>query len=96
MHWNALSFIKKSLPARYNERRALEAKDKLALVEEIGEARKQWAEAQARLDWAVGKDHIDYTIYALEAAEKRYEMLLRLAKQKQWDNSPIRMEKESG
>jgi hypothetical protein len=96
MQWNAMSFIKKSLQARYNAKSALEAKDKCALIEEIGVARKQWAEAQARLDWAVGKDHIDYSIYALEAAEKRYEMLLRLAKQKQWDNSPIRMEKESG
>jgi hypothetical protein len=96
MQWNTMELIKKGLRVRYNDKNSLEAKDKRALIEEIGIARKQWADAQARLDWAVGKDHIDYSIYALEAAEKRYEMLLRLAKQKQWDNSPIRMEKESG
>ena len=56
----------------------------------------EWSEAQARLDWAIGKDHIDYSISALDTAEKRYEMLLRLAKQKHWDNTPVLPEKESG
>jgi hypothetical protein len=96
MQWNTIELMKKGLRARYHDKKSLEADDKRALIEEIGIARTQWAEAQARLDWAAGKDQIDYSIYALEAAEKRYEMLLRLAKQKQWDDSPIRMQKESG
>ncbi|MNP61461.1 hypothetical protein D3C76_1566500 [compost metagenome] len=32
------------------------------------------------------KDQIDYAIYALEAAEKRYVMLLRQAKLMQWED----------
>jgi hypothetical protein len=74
----------------------LEVLEKRSLVDEIAKARTEWSAAQERLDWAIGKDHIDYSIYALEAAEKRYEMLLRIAKQKHWDNLPIQQEKESG
>lgn len=33
-----------------------------------------------RLDYVADADQIDYAIYSLEAAEKRYEMLLRQAK----------------
>jgi sugar/nucleoside kinase (ribokinase family) len=80
-----MGFYKKWVGSRYNEIEVLDAKDNHALFEEVGIARKEWSEAQLRLDWAIGKDHIDYSIYALEAAEKRYEMLLRLAKQKKWE-----------
>ncbi|QGQ99223.1 DUF2508 family protein [Paenibacillus psychroresistens] len=76
--------------------RLLDVLDRRSLVEEIAIARIEWSAAQERLDWAIGKDHIDYSIFALEAAEKRYEMLLRIAKQKHWDNTPFQSEKESG
>jgi hypothetical protein len=78
-----------------NQVNAVDKNEKLALFQEITDARIQWSEAQARLEWAVGKDSIDYSIYALEAAEKRYEMLLRIAKQKVWDNQRMEVEKES-
>lgn len=55
-------------------------KDKQILLEEIRVAVVEWQHAQQRLDYMVEKDQIDYAIYALEAAEKRYEMLLRSAK----------------
>lgn len=56
-------------------------KEKQLLLEEIQTALLEWENAQRRLDYVVEKDQIDYTIYMIEAAEKRYEMLLRNAKQ---------------
>jgi|GEM_PF-1543842 hypothetical protein len=47
---------------------------------EIEEARKEWVNATRFFDVAVGEDQIDYAIYALITAEKRYEMLIRIAK----------------
>lgn len=54
--------------------------DKLKLIEEIRKAHTDWQTAQIQLNYVLDKDQIDYAIFALEAAEKRYEMLLRLAK----------------
>ncbi|ALS25644.1 YaaL family protein [Paenibacillus cisolokensis] len=51
------------------------------LLGEIEEAHRDWENANRHFEYAVGKDQIDYAIYAMEAAEKRYEMLLRQAKQ---------------
>jgi len=53
------------------------------LIAEIKRAHSEWQAANLKLDWVVEKDQIDYAIYSLEAAEKRYEMLLRQAKQLQ-------------
>ncbi|MFC4098866.1 DUF2508 family protein [Paenibacillus xanthanilyticus] len=52
----------------------------LALKEEIGMAKQDWDNALRHFEYALGKDQIDYAIFAIEAAEKRYEMLLRKAK----------------
>jgi hypothetical protein len=96
MHGKLFDFYKRWFDPDKRQANLVEAKDRRLLIEEISKARQEWSEAQARLDWAIGKDHIDYSIYALETAEKRYEMLLRIAKQKDWDCSPVLMEKESG
>ncbi|KIL38598.1 hypothetical protein SD70_25205 [Gordoniibacillus kamchatkensis] len=53
---------------------------KYELWQEIRKAHAEWRLAQDRLDYVVENDQIDYAIYALEAAEKRYEMLLKAAK----------------
>lgn len=70
-----------------NEQKAvdsLETEDpflqKQQLLEELKEAKKNWQIARMKLDYVSDQDQIDYAIYALEAAEKRYEMLLRHAK----------------
>ncbi|MGO4549065.1 DUF2508 family protein [Paenibacillus sp. 2TAB23] len=47
---------------------------------EIAEAHREWENANRFFEYAVGKDQIDYAIYSVITAEKRYEMLLRLAK----------------
>ncbi len=50
------------------------------LAEEIWNAHGIWLQAQRRFEFAVEHDEIDYAIYMLEAAEKRYDMLIRRAK----------------
>ncbi|MFF2484205.1 DUF2508 family protein [Paenibacillus sp. NPDC058071] len=47
---------------------------------EIEEARREWVNANRFFNMAEGKDQIDYAIYSVITAEKRYEMLLRVAK----------------
>lgn len=54
--------------------------DKQLLMLEVRDALQDWKNAHRNLDYAVERDEIDYAIFALEAAEKRYEMLLRKAK----------------
>ncbi|MGX4588042.1 DUF2508 family protein [Paenibacillus chitinolyticus] len=54
--------------------------DKQELLAEIRLAHSQWKTAQHHFEHALEKDEVDYAIYAVEAAEKRYEMLLRQAK----------------
>ncbi|WP_244209245.1 DUF2508 family protein [Paenibacillus ferrarius] len=55
-------------------------KDKQMLIQEIRDAHQTWVAAQAHFEFALDKDQIDYAIYAMEAAEKRFEMLIRQAK----------------
>ncbi|WP_238392635.1 DUF2508 family protein [Paenibacillus antri] len=50
------------------------------LLRELRIAHREWACAQHRLDHVLGDDEVDYAIFALETAEKRYGMLLKQAK----------------
>jgi hypothetical protein len=50
------------------------------LAGELRTAREEWIVATEQLNYVLDHDQIDYAIYALEAKEKRYEMLLRQAK----------------
>ncbi len=54
--------------------------ERVQLVEEIRRAHMEWEVAERRFHYAVEKEQIDYAIYALEAAEKRFEMLIKQAK----------------
>ncbi|CAM4394537.1 YaaL family protein [Paenibacillus alkaliterrae] len=51
------------------------------LRKEIIEAHQEWENANRYFNYAIGKDQVDYAIYTIISAEKRYEMLLRAAKQ---------------
>ena len=51
-----------------------------ALLQDIQTAHREWVCAHHRLDQALGFDEVDYAIFALETAEKRYSMLLKQAK----------------
>ncbi|NOU90406.1 DUF2508 family protein [Paenibacillus sp. LMG 31460] len=55
-------------------------RDKQMLIQEIRSAHATWVSAQAHFEFALDKDQIDYAIYAMEAAEKRFEMLIKQAK----------------
>ncbi|GGA15914.1 hypothetical protein GCM10008018_70760 [Paenibacillus marchantiophytorum] len=55
-------------------------KDKQLLIQEIRAAHQTWVAAQAHFEFALDKDQIDYAIFAMEAAEKRFEMLIKQAK----------------
>lgn len=59
-------------------------REMLGMHQEVRQAHAEWQVAHQKLNWAMEKDQIDYAIYALEAAEKRYIMLLRQAKQLDW------------
>ncbi|WP_256710591.1 DUF2508 family protein [Paenibacillus sp. FSL H8-0548] len=47
---------------------------------EISEAHRDWENANRFFNYAMGTDQIDYAIHCMVTAEKRYDMLLRLAK----------------
>lgn len=51
------------------------------LERDLWEAHRQWQLARIRLDEALGPDEVDYAVLMLEAAEKRFGMLLRKAKE---------------
>jgi hypothetical protein len=54
--------------------------ERMLMIQEIEKAKSDWISAQLKLDHVIEHDQIDYAIYSLEAAEKRYEMLIRQAK----------------
>lgn len=74
------AFTSKWLKPTNKKRKDEERNSKYELWQEIRKAQAEWQLAQDRLDYVVDHDQIDYAIYALEAAEKRYEMLLKAAK----------------
>ncbi|MCD1259960.1 DUF2508 family protein [Paenibacillus athensensis] len=81
--------------AALQEQREALAQDKQQLIGEIKKSHQEWIAAQAHFEFALDKDQIDYAIYALEAAEKRYEMLLKQAKQLQINLRDTAMQKEA-
>jgi len=50
------------------------------LLQQLRSAHLDWVCARQRLDHALGHDEVDYAIFTLEAAEKRYGILLKQAK----------------
>ncbi len=56
---------------------AEKAMEEEQLLLDLEKAKEEWDAARIRLDQVVEKEEIDYAIYAYEAAQKRYELLLR-------------------
>lgn len=50
------------------------------ILQEIAKAKLEWNSAEMKLNYVTETEQIDYAIYALGAAEKRYNMLIRQAK----------------
>lgn len=59
------------------------------LLAELESAKQQWQQAQNKLDHALDADQIDYAIYAYQAAEQRYNMLIRTMKGKCLDEGSL-------
>ncbi len=57
------------------------------LYKEANKARLEWQRASLAFQEALGEDEVDVAIYLLEAAERRYQIQLKKAKQAkvQWD-----------
>lgn len=47
---------------------------------EVSKAQAEWQRAYLMFDEALGQDQIDYAIYILEAAERKYQIHLKHAK----------------
>ncbi|AWB42896.1 DUF2508 domain-containing protein [Paenibacillus sp. CAA11] len=56
------------------------------LYEELRKAHREWERARMCFEHARGKDEVDYAIYILEAAERKYQIHLKEAKKSdlQW------------
>ena len=50
------------------------------IFEDIKKSHEEWKAAHCMFEEAVEQDQIDYAIFILEAAERRYQMHLRRAK----------------
>ncbi|MOA09621.1 hypothetical protein D3C78_1294680 [compost metagenome] len=57
------------------------------IYQEVDRARREWEQACWAFQNAVGEDEVDVAIYTLEAAERRYQIQLKEAKQAkvEWD-----------
>jgi hypothetical protein len=65
-------------------------KEQQYLLQELQKAHKVWTNSQAQFNFALGKDQIDYAICCMEAAEKRYEMLRKQARELHFNIQDIR------
>lgn len=57
-----------------------EQEEKWIVYNDVQNAHAEWERARLRFEEALGQDQIDYAIYMLEAAERKYQMHLKQAK----------------
>lgn len=73
--------IWKSTPKKSEKRHSYaEQIDKLQLITDLRQAQTEWKNACLQFDYAKEEEEIDYAISMMEAAERKYTMLLRRAK----------------
>lgn len=72
--------------------------EKVKLLQDIQEAQLAWLTAKQQLDIVEAADQVDCAIYTYEAAQKKYEMLLREAKVRglRAEQYPIRVARRVG
>ncbi|WP_410513031.1 hypothetical protein PaeBR_00620 [Paenibacillus sp. BR2-3] len=66
-----------------------EGNDKWSAFLEVRKAQSEWENAYLMFDEARGQDQIDYAIYILEAAERKYQIHLKYAKSLGLDSSQL-------
>ena len=59
---------------------------------EVRKAQMQWETAHLMFDEASGQDQIDYAIFVLEAAERKYQIHLKHAKMLRLNRSQMKAE----
>ncbi len=59
-----------------------EAEQRAAFLAAVDAARREWLAARAYFDCVTDPDLIDYAIYTIEAAEKKYMYLLKRARER--------------
>ncbi|KAA8787497.1 hypothetical protein ABIE27_006129 [Paenibacillus sp. 4624] len=72
----------------WRKKRSLEDGRKRELAEleaelvyaDVQKAKQEWERAMRQFEDALGEDEIDYAIYVLEAAERKYQIHLKRAK----------------
>ncbi|GAB6992595.1 DUF2508 family protein [Paenibacillus pini] len=57
-----------------------EQEERWNTYEDVRNARVEWEQARMHFEQAMGEDQIDYAIYMLEAAERKYQIALKKAK----------------
>jgi len=62
------------------EARRREGDDNWNAFLDVRRAQSEWERAYLMFDEAIGQDQIDYAIYILEAAERKYQIHLKQAK----------------
>lgn len=65
-----------------------ESDEQAALLSEIEQTREEWLRALHWLDNAVEPEMIDHAIYTIQAAQRKYEYLMRLARDRQTAGRP--------
>ncbi|WP_433944975.1 DUF2508 family protein [Paenibacillus sp. SN-8-1] len=62
---------------------------KVQIYEEVCKAKAEWERAYMAFQEAVGEDEIDFAVYTLEAAERRYQIHLKEAKKEEVSWGPL-------
>lgn len=84
--WDALVARKDGYHQRY-----LAEQERQQMLNAIRKAHRDWLDAKHQLDHVDHRDQIDCAIYNFEAAQKRYEMLIRQAKTVKLEASEIQI-----
>lgn len=58
------------------------------ILEQMVQARKEWADAQGYYNSVCDSDLVDHAVYMMQAAEKKYVYLLKLARREGLTCSP--------
>lgn len=77
-----------------SQKRVLWNDEKEELYHDLEQAYTEWEMARYRMEWAVGSDEVDCAIYELVAAEKKYDLVLKKAKQLKWEKGFIYFQRE--
>ncbi|WP_145336514.1 DUF2508 family protein [Paenibacillus xylanexedens] len=71
---------RKKRSLRDGKKRELAKLEAELVYADVQKAKQEWERAMRQFDDALGEDEIDYAIYVLEAAERKYQIHLKRAK----------------